>query len=467
MTDSKEVSETVSPDDDLEDDLSELARLRQQNSLLRAELAKRSAPDLPSDGDWRRPWMSITCAVIGAILLPVAVITVWARDTMLDTDEYVATVGPLVEDENIQEAVSFRVTEAVSEAADFRSIAEDALPEEAQVLAGPIEAGAKTVVADVVGGIVATDAFADFWTESHRVAHQNLVPLLKGESSDAVSTSEGRVVLLLGPLAAQALEGVDEELDTELGTQIPTEELDAELVLLESEDLANAQTLVGWFDAISWLWLLLTLGFLAGAVLLAQRRRSGFRRLGFAVTVPMVLTLVAYAWIRSRYLAELPEDVHNPDAAAAVFDILTNYLLRSLRVLLVVGLLIMFGAWVVGPTEGAARVRAGWDTLLGRAGATSSDRQAGPIAKAAAAHERGLLTGTAILGGLVLVIWTRPTGLVVLLIAALTLLVIGGIRILAEIARRSEATELEQALELEEAVLETAEAEERHREQVP
>jgi hypothetical protein len=43
----------------------------------------------------------------------------------------------------------------------------------------------------------------------------------------------------------------------------------------------------------------------------------------------------------------------------------------------------------------------------------------------------------------------------------------GGVRILAEIAHRSEATELEAAAELGEAAPETAEAKERHREQVP
>ncbi len=105
-----------------------------------------------------------------------------------------------------------------------------------------------------------------------------------------------------------------------------------------------------------------------------------------------------------QYLSGLPEEVHNPDAAAAMFDNLTNDLVRALRMVLVIGLLILLGAWVVGPSESAARVRAGWDTLLGRASESGSDRPAGPLASSAAAHERGLLTGTAILGGLV---WSR------------------------------------------------------------
>lgn len=81
---------------------------------------------------WQRRWLSITCAVLAAIVLPVAVLTVWARSTLLDTSEYVATVAPLAADEDIQEAISFQVTETVAEAADYRAIAEDALPEDAQ-----------------------------------------------------------------------------------------------------------------------------------------------------------------------------------------------------------------------------------------------------------------------------------------------------------------------------------------------
>ncbi len=430
------------------EDASELARLRMQNEALRTKVEELSASEAPTDRGWRRPWMSITCAVIGAILLPVAVLTVWARDTLLNTDDYVATVGPLVEDEEIQEAISFRVTEVVSEEADFRGIAEGALPEEAQVLAGPIEAGAKTVVSDVVETIVATEVFAEFWEESNRLAHQSLVPLLTGEEGDAVSTSDGRVVLLVGPLAAQAVDGVDERLGTDLASQIPAERLDAEVVLVESEDLADVQGLVRLFDSVSWIWLILTIGFLAGAVLLAERRRSGVRRLGFAVVVPMVLTLLAFAFARNQYLNGLPDEVHNPAAAAAIFDILTNYLVRALRMLLVVGLLILFGAWVMGPTESASKVRAGWDTLLGRATETGSDRLAGPLAIAAATYERGLLTGTAILGGLILVTWSKPTGMVVLLVVAITLLAMAGIRVLAEIARRSSESLATEAVDI-------------------
>ena len=399
----------------------------------------------PSGHGWRRRWLSITCAVLAGILLPLAVITVWARDTVLNSDDYVATIAPLADDEDIQEAVTFRVTEVIAEEADFESLAEDALselggdalPEGGQLLAGPIASGVEGIVSDVVGGVVASDQFANLWEEVNRTAHENLVDLVTGRDSDVVGTSEGRVVLKLGGLAEEAIANLDERLGTDLANTIPAEDLDAELVLVESDELANVQDQVRWFDRLSWFTLILAIAFLVGTVFFAEDRRLGVRRVGFANVVPMLLALLAYAWARDAYTTGLPEDVHNPAAAAAVFDILTRFVFRTFRSILVLGVILLIGAWVVGPSPHAARVRAGWDTLLGRAGDRGADREVGPLPVVVAAHERALLITTAAVGFLALVLWTRPTGMVVLLIVIVTLLVMGGIRLVAEVARRS------------------------------
>jgi hypothetical protein len=432
MTDSADVT-SVSSEATL---LSELQKLQAENEALRRQLADGEAA---SDGRrWQRRWLSITCAVLAAILLPVAVLTVWARDTVLDSDQYVATVAPLAEDEDIQEAISFRVTEAVSEAADFRAIAEDALPEDAQVLAAPIEAGAERLIAEVVGAIVATSEFATLWEDTNRVAHENLVPLLKGESGDLVDTANGQVVLKLGSVAQEAVASLDERLGTDLASQIPVEDLDAEFVLVDSSELADSQTVVRWFDNLSWFSVILVLILFVGVVVFAEQRRPGVRRLGLAVAVPMVLALLAYAGARDQYLSGLSDEVHNPDAAAAIFDILTRYVLRAFRALLVLGVLVMLGAWVTGPSTSATKVRVWWDTLLGRAGEAGADRDPGPIPRWVAVHERAMLIAAGALGALVLVTWTHPTGIVVLLIFVVTLLAMGGLNLVAAVSRRAD-----------------------------
>ena len=416
--------------------LYDLDELQAQNAALRQQLDE-ALEAKGTRGIPRRP-LSIAAAIIGAIFLPIAVITVWTHNTLLDTDEYVATVAPLAEDENIQEAISFRVTEQVAEAADFKSIAQDALPPNAQVLAAPIEAGAKNLIAETVEKALATPQFADLWEASSRQSHEALLPLIEGRSTDLIGTEEGRVVLKLGSVAEDALGRVDEAMNTTLVTQIPPEQLEAEIVLIESKELAQAQGLARFITRMSWLSLILAVAFLAGAFFLSENRRVGVRRLGLAIAVPMVLCVLAYAWARSQYLAGLPSDVHNPAAAEAVFDILTAFLLRAFRAMLVLGALLVIGAWVAGPSSAAAKVRESWDTLLGRASASGEGREPGPITRSIANNEHTLLTVVAALGALTLVIWSHPTGLAILFVAIVTLAVMGFVRIAAEVARRGD-----------------------------
>ncbi|MGI9643141.1 MAG: hypothetical protein ACR2N9_10185 [Acidimicrobiia bacterium] len=426
------------------DEGSELEQLRAEVQRLRGQLSEAHGHDADAGGpgrpQWRRRWLSIACAILAAILLPAAIITVWTRNTVLDTDEYVGTVAPLAEDENVQEAVTFRVTEAIAEAADFRAVAEDALPPEAQVLAGPIESGAKSLIGEVVGVVVASDQFAELWEDANRAAHETVVPLLEGRGSDFVATEDGRVVVKLGSIAAEAVELVDERLGTELAGQIPEEELDAELVLVDSTELADAQGLVRLIDNLSWISVILVLALLVGTLVFAEKRRLGTRRLGLAIAVPTLLCLLGYAWARDQYLNGLPADVHNPDAAAATFDILTRFLLRSLRTILALGAVALLAAWVVGPSSAARRVQGWWGTLVGRADDAAADREVGGLPIFVAANERTLMIAAGSLAALTVLLWTHPTGLVVLLIALVTLGVIFAIRVLASIGRRADGT---------------------------
>ena len=412
----------------------ELERLRAENARLKKQLVS-GAEKKPHQG---HRWLSTTCAVLAAIMLLASVVTVWARNTMLDTDQYVATVAPLAQDEDIQNAVASRVTEEVANALDFETLAKDALPDDAAVLAGPIASGAESLINEAVVGLVQTQAFERIWEDANRLAHESVVKILTGDSdkSDLVSAAEGKIVLDLAPLADQVLELLGDTFGTDLTSSVDTEDLPIEFTLVESADLADAQDALKLFDTISWLTLILTLAFLAGAVLLAEQRRLGFRRLGLAIVVSMAIAGLMYTFARNQYVsgvAELP----NPDAAKAIFDIFTRFFQRAIRALLVLGVLTLIGVWVTGPSGTAAKVRSWWDTLLGRASDAGADREVGPVPVWVEAHERSLQIAVAVLAVLAIVTWTRPTGLVVLFVVIVALLVAAGIRLVAEVARRS------------------------------
>ncbi|MGI9612490.1 MAG: hypothetical protein ACR2QO_06255 [Acidimicrobiales bacterium] len=415
--------------------LAELERLRAHNDALLRQLDEKTAgTDAPW---WRHRWLSIGAAILAGIVLPLAVISVWARNTLLDTDEYVATISPLVDDENIQEAVSFRVTEAVSDEVDFKAIAEEVLPPNAQVLAGPIEAGAESVIAELASSVVESPTFAQLWREANREAHQNLVPLITGDNSGVVDVEKGRVVVPLGDIADDVVGRLDERLGADLSARMPEEGFDAEIVLIESQELADAQTGARWLNRLRWVFVFLAVAFGIGAIAMSEHRRLGVRRLGIAMFASMLLTLLLYSFFRNQYMANLPEGVHNADAAVAAFDIVTAFLQRSLRSLLALGALVLVGTWVVGPSSSAVRVRDWWSALVEGAGEGGSNREVGATVGWIGSNARSLQYALAAGAGVLLVLWNHPTGLVILLFALVTLAAIAAVSVVAEVAGRA------------------------------
>jgi hypothetical protein len=123
----------------------------------------------------------------------------------------------------------------------------------------------------------------------------------------------------------------------------------------------------------------------------------------------MVLLGVGLGVGRSLYLdavtgADLPED-----AAAAAFDTLLRFLRTGLRIVLAVGVLLALGA-----------------VLAGRAGA-----DLGPVGRFVSDHRRALEGTAALIGGVVLVALSRPTGASVLAIALVVLAVAALVEIVA------------------------------------
>ena len=120
-----------------------------------------------------------------------------------------------------------------------------------------------------------------------------------------------------------------------------------------------------------------------------------------------------------------------------VFDTLTRYLQRGVRVLLVVGILVWLFAWLAGPSRPARAVQRQWNRVTGKDGDEPSG-EPGPVNRWVADHVallRGLLLGAL---ALVLVVAGRPTGKMVLLLLLIALAGLGVIQVLAAGGRRGD-----------------------------
>ena len=79
-----------------------------------------------------------------------------------------------------------------------------------------------------------------------------------------------------------------------------------------------------------------------------------------------------------------------------------------------------------------------WNTIVGRVGEESEERDVGPAPRWVADNERTVLAFAVAFGVLTLLVWTRPTGLVVLMVIVAVALVMAGTSLLGEIGRRAD-----------------------------
>jgi len=79
--------------------------------------AETSGPVGPETTEAKKPGRgrgitAMVCIVVASLLLPLAGITVWVRNLVLNTDRYVSTVKPLATDPAVQQAVAVRISDS-------------------------------------------------------------------------------------------------------------------------------------------------------------------------------------------------------------------------------------------------------------------------------------------------------------------------------------------------------------------
>lgn len=383
---------------------------------------------------------SAVAIVLACVIALVSVIAVWADDIVEDTDRYVETVAPLAHDPAVQEAVTNRVTTAVTNRIDMTAVTDalantlgdNGLPpniaDQLRRLSGPLESGVESFVRREVQNVVESDVFEDLWVTANRQVHATLVKALTGEGNSTVNVQGGTVTLELGPLVSTVQERLVDRGFT-LAEAIP--DVDKSIVLVQSDKLDDVRTYVRILHQAGWWLPVIALAFAALGVWLAPNRRRAIMGVGIGVLAAMIVLGVALALGRRIYLDRLPSSVSS-DAAAAIFDTLIRFLRESTRTLGVLGALTAITAFLFGPGKVATTVRGSSSAALASVGRTAAGAGARTGAAGAwiAKHRHPLYIGVVAAGGVWLLLWNRPTVGSVVLVAVLVLVVL----VLLEIA---------------------------------
>ena len=272
---------------------------------------------------WRRIVGTILL-VVGCVLVPVSLSAVWVRNTLLDTDNYVSTVGPLASEPEVQQAIANRITDALFNNVDVEQKISDALPSRAGFLAAPVANGVETAVNAAALRLTESDRFQTLWERANRRAHAAVVKVLTGGGS-RVSTENGTVAIN----TAQIVDNVKARLDAKGITVFDDVNPPAgkqQFVLFQSEDLTKVQGLVDLLQTLAWVLPFVALVCFAGAIGLSGNRRRTVQRGAIGVAFAVALQLVLLKAGRNLYLDAVTTKKSTPGAAGAVWDQLTSFL---------------------------------------------------------------------------------------------------------------------------------------------
>ncbi|MFE9629606.1 hypothetical protein [Streptomyces sp. NPDC006463] len=414
-----------------EDGRSEVEQLHARVTALEAEKAAREP---------RHRWKSFFAAlliVIGCVLAPLAAVASWASSEVGDTDRYVQTVAPLASDPDIQAAAANRVTDAVMEHIDIPALLEGVAPADKPrlekalgKLGDSLENAVRSFVHDKAQDVIASDTFQRIWTEANRRIHTVVVKALTGSGGGAVKINNDSVTVDLGPVVDQVKQRLVDE-GMSVAAKIP--EVHTDFTVLRADDIGKVKTYFRLLQiAGNWLPVLSVL-LVAAGVLLSRHRRRVLVTAALAFAFAMLMLGAALTVFRVVYLNALPDTVSQP-AAESVYDALTLYLRSTVRMTVVLGVVIALAAWLTGPGRWASFVQQGWHSGIGavRSTADRAGMRTGPVGPFVQRHRTWITWVLVAAAVLTFVLWSYPTGLVILVIALVLLFAMAVAEFLAE-----------------------------------
>jgi hypothetical protein len=384
---------------------------------------------------WRRALVAIF-VIVSVVLVPLAGLSVWVRNLVLDTNHYVDTVEPLARNKAITDLVAERATDRLFQQVDVAAQAKDVLPDRAQFLAGPISSGVETFVREAATRALATDQFVTVWREANRRAHALVVKALTDEGKN-VSIKDDKVVLDLSAEIDDIIKRLDERGVTVFDS-LGEKQKNLQVELFDASQLEQARSGVHLLDQARIVLVVLVFVLLGAALALSGNRRRTLMRWGIGLVVAMAVTAALLALGRSAYLGV----AKNHDAAAAAFDILVRYLRNGIRVIAALGIIVALAAFLSGPSRLAVRIREGARGLIGGAGRKADDAgwKPGPVGTWVAAHKVGLrILGVAV-AFLVVFVLTSPRPLTLLVLALLLLVYVAAIEFVGRTAEVADGT---------------------------
>ncbi|RJQ92310.1 hypothetical protein [Amycolatopsis panacis] len=387
------------------------------------------------------PWRSIGAGfllVLGCLLAPISLLTVWVHNQVANTDRFVATASPLIQDPAVQTVITDRVANTIFSYVDVQAIATDAVhalgergvppnvTDRLQGLTGPLTNAVQNYVHGAVAQIVASPAVAQVWNQALRTTSEQMNQVLSGNSQSVV-VSNGEVRLDLGPFITAAKQQL---VAAGFGVAARVPDVHPTVPLTNATTLERGKGIYSLLGSVAtWLpWV--TLVFLAAGVYLARNHRHALVGAGLGVAGGMLVIAAALLIVRGILIGSVPANA--APATGSAYDILVRFLRDGLRTVLAVGLVLALAAFLSGPSVTAVSIRKGVANGIGwlRRGGARAGLRTGPVGPWVHRFRNALRIGLVAIAVLVFVLISQPSALTVLIIALVLLVCLGIVQFL-------------------------------------
>lgn len=291
--------------------------------------------------------------VLAALFAVLALLAGFIRYQALDNETFSDSAAELIANDTVRDQIAISLVEALYANVDVSAALEERLPPDQQGLAGPIAAVARELADRAAIRVLERPRAQDLWVQSLSTTHEQLLRVLDDDLT-AISTEDGVVVLNLRPLVVQLGDRV--AIFGRVAQRLPDDT--GVIEIMEADQLSAAQDVTHWLEVLGrFLWIVPLLLAAVAIWLAGDRRRSIVRELAIGAIVAGTLVLVVRSVAGGYVVDNLVKTESVRPAASATWEILTALLRDGGRTLVGIGVVLLLGVWLVGPSTRAVAVR--------------------------------------------------------------------------------------------------------------
>jgi hypothetical protein len=290
-------------------------------------------------------WAGVLLAVATLVVI-LGMTAVWVQRQVLDREEWVDTSVELLENDDVRRAIGLYLIDELYTNVDVAGEIQGVLPERLQPLAQPAAGALRRAAEQNAGTLLGTRVAQNLWRRANERAHRVFERVV-------VDGESGEVTIDLQPLIEKAAERGG--LLGRTAEQLPPDA--GQLEVLSSDQLDGAQTVVRILRPLAIVLVLLALVLYVAAVFLSRDRRRTVIYVGACLLFAAVAVLAVRRLGGNTVVDALSRAPDSELAVAATWSIGTRLLVDVVSGTALLGLLLILGAWLLGPGRVAVPAR--------------------------------------------------------------------------------------------------------------